>query len=161
MATIDFLKPYALELAKDVDGGTGEITSPNTEKADLISDIDGRLENMRAGMQADYPANYTDFYNDVYLGFKASVDARLDAIPDNNTVSYDTALEEVKQEYVLGVQEDRPYDCPQCGTEGLIPVYNPDGSDTGNLQECPTCSGYGYTVQQYKRNPYTDNYILA
>lgn len=161
MAIPEFTKPYQLEDAKNIDT-SGEILVPNDYKATITDQILDRLETFRASMEASYPADYTTFNTDKYVGLLSTITSYLNDIPDNTEITYTASLDDIKAELELEIAADYPYTCAQCGGEGIIPTYQPDGTPTGDYVECPLCEGRSATEIQYKKDPADqNNYIPA
>lgn len=155
MAVPDYVKPYQLEDAKNIDA-SGSVM-PDTSALETY--IQDRFNTYKADIFADYPPDYsaaepgiTTLLNDILAHVSTDIPA----------VTYTASLEDVKQELETEIASERPYTCAQCAGEGVIPTYEPDGTPTGEYNECPLCTGFGATEVQYKKDPNDqNNYIPA
>lgn len=140
------------------------------DKATTITATDGILETGKSSWPF---ANQTAFENfmdslkpsisgaiNSNIGFNVSTavaDAQ-DAIDTNitgggGTVLLSDAIQQLYDNYVAEVDTELTYPCPECGTTGLKPTYQPDGTPTGETEESTLCDGFGKTSVQYIRNP--------
>lgn len=109
---------------------------------------------------ADFPQLKTDVEN--------ATDAAIDGLTATDTTFHDI-LDTVAADYQGLAADDTTtnppsgltFTCPQCLTTGLAPIYNTDGTATGETIQCPTCEGYGKTAVQYIIDPNSKTYIVA
>jgi hypothetical protein len=161
MAIPEFTKPYQLEDAKNIDS-SGEVTVPNTFKEPTITAVDEAIVDLMAALELDWPATYAEA-EPQFTALQSQVQTIMDSgIPDNTEVTYTASLDDIKEDLEIEIAADYPYTCAQCGGEGIIPTYQPDGTPTGDYMECPLCTGLGATEVQYKKDPADqNNYIPA
>lgn len=110
------------------------------------------------------PADFPQLKTDV----ETATDAAIDGLTAIDTTFHDI-LDTVAEDYQGLAESDTvtnppsglTFTCPQCLTTGLAPIYNPDGTATGETIQCPTCEGYGKTAVQYIIDPNSKTYIVA
>lgn len=139
----DELKTYA----------TGDV-----DTTDLQADMLTRFNTYKSLILADYPPDYssaqpelTNLINDLLVMV-------------NTGIPYSGVLDSIKANYQAEVaSEGITYDCPECATNGIVPIYESDGiTPTGTYKQSALCNGLGYTPQQYIVNPsQPKDFILA
>lgn len=157
----DKLRPYHLEEALTVDPASTFTVDISTEKSDLSAAIQALINAYKSAISGDYPPDYATAeagINDLAADILAAV-----ADVPNPSADSNDGVSEVKTELEADIQaEGLTYDCPQCGTAGVIPTYGQDGvTPTGDTIQCPTCDGFGYTDVPYTLNNNSKTYVPA
>lgn len=163
MALPEHVRPYHLTEATTVEpSGTFnvDITSDKTAATTAIQTL---FDDYRTALQADYPPDFASAVTAINQLETDTIAALNANIPDDVAADSNegvTATRTALQDEISS--EGFTYDCPQCGTEGVIPTYQQDGvTPTGETIECPTCDGFGYTDVQYTLDNNSKKYVPA
>lgn len=160
LSDIKYVKPYHVQeliTQHDAGGNWQHYTASvevdiTTEKASCVSDLNIAVDatTLSSGDKAT---------------LKVSLEAALNAsFPYLLTVDAPIidVLQTVKDNYDALVQTDgKTYACPECQRLGQFPVYDAEGTDTGDKQESSLCEGFGYTDVQYRRHPTQSGFITV
>lgn len=157
----DKLRPYHLDEATTVDPGSTFTVDISASKSTASSDIQALINAYKSAISGDYPPDYATAepaINDL----AADILDVIAAMPNPQADSND-GVAEINTDLKADVQsEGLTYDCPQCGTAGVIPTYEQDGvTPTGNTIQCPTCDGWGYTDVEYTLDNNSKKYVPA
>lgn len=136
---------------------------PFEDEAAFILASDTLADGCKGLMDA-IPADFPTLKTDIATATDNAIDGET-----ATGVTYHDILDTIDEDYQQLAEDDvttnppagLSYTCPQCLTSGLAPIYNTDGSPTGETIECPTCEGYGKTAAQYILDPNSKVYIEA
>lgn len=178
MALPDILaRPFHLQELKDEFDTGGEWAGDtytadlSTAKAAYIVDRDTQIDATNTALDALVDA--TTLSAGEKTALKDSIASELAALKTDLTTELNTnipdafptpivdALQEAYEIYVAEDEAANIYPCPQCSTNGKIPVYDATGTPTGDDRACPLSDGYCGTSVEYVADPNSLQYIPA
>lgn len=154
---------HANELREEYDTGgawDGEVFAvldQTTLKNNAKTNIKAAIDTFVAGIPyADGAAQAA-----AVVTLKAAVDTAVNTFSTTVNQPIKNVLDTVYENYVTLVEGVNAFNCPECAGLGKMPIYEADGSDSGEERASPLCDGLGKTLIQYKRNPNGAGFIPA